>query len=332
MSAPPPDSPNRVPAPPLGRGEAVWTAGIVNHGSYEDLATCLESLLRQAMPPSSVCVYDTGLDPEKFEAVRKAHPLVQFECGANRGYAGGANRVLAESINRIPAPGFCLILNPDVVLDPDHARRLVDAMIERPEVAIAGGKLLRPGRETIDSAGIRFPRHGRPRDRGSEEPDRGQFDRREFVDAISGAAMMIRAPAIPDLRIEGQLFDEDFFAYHEDTDLCWRARRLGWKILYEPAAVAVHARGWQKPLRSQIDPAIRRHSFKNHYLQMVKNQTTRGFIANLPWLVTWEVLRLGFVLVRDRAMLGAYGEAWRATAGAWRKRRVIADRSRRCAR
>lgn len=306
---------------------APWCAAIVNHGSFEDLASCLDSLSRQSHPPAAVAVYDTGCDPTRIEPLRRSHPTVEFEVGPNRGYAGGANRALARA-TKAAADALCgLVLNPDVVLDRECAERLVQAMTERPDVAIAGGKLLRPGRARIDSAGIRFPRHGRPRDRASEEPDRGQFDRAEFVDAVSGAAMMIRIAARRDLSIDGELFDEAFFAYHEDTDLCWRARRLGWKILFEPRAVAVHSRGWQKDRRARIPTAVRRHSFKNHYLQLVKNQTLAEFLTNLPWLLVWEVLRLGFALTRDRAMLGAYGEAWAELPDALRKRKLIADRT-----
>jgi len=221
---------------------------------------------------------------------------------------------------------FILILNPDVELDPDFGVVLLKSMAERRDVAIASGKLLRPGRQKIDSAGIRFPRHGRPRDRGSEKLDLGQFDETESVAAVSGAAMMIRVESFEDLRVDGELFDEDFFAYHEDTDLCWRARRLGWTVLYEPKARAVHARGWRKERRREIEVSIRRHSFKNHYLQPAKNQSGARFMTNLPWLFVWEVLRLGFVLTKDRPMLGAYREAWKALPASLRKRRTIRDR------
>jgi len=305
-----------------------WCAGIVNHGSHDDLTLCLESLARQTHPPSAVAVYDTGIDPNRFDGVRRAHPGIDYETGPNRGYAGGANRVLSRALERSGPTDYCLVLNPDIELDPEFSSRLIQAMSERPNVAIAGGKLLRPGRRTIDSAGIRFPRHGRPRDRASEEEDRGQFDLSEFVDAASGAAMMIRVESLDDLTIENEIFDESFFAYHEDTDLCWRARRLGWKILYEPTATAVHTRGWRRERRHDVPVPIRRHSFKNHYLQLVKNQTGMGMIRNLPWLLGWEILRLGFVLMKDRPMLPAYREAWRTLPDAIRKRRAISRRSK----
>ena len=255
------------------------------------------------------------------------HGHVDIETGPNRGYAGGGNRVLAKIAECANPPEFALLMNPDVVLDPEFGIRLTRAMAGEAKVAIATGKLLRSDRRTLDSAGIVFPRHRRPRDRGSEEPDRGQFDRRELVDGASGAAMMLRVGALADLSIEGELFDESFFAYHEDTDLCWRARLFGWQILYEPEAVAIHHRGWQRDRRAEIAPAVRRHSFKNHYLQLVKNETWGGLLVDLPWIAGWEILRLGFVLLRDPSMWGAYREAWQAWPEARRKRAVIQGRA-----
>jgi cellulose synthase/poly-beta-1,6-N-acetylglucosamine synthase-like glycosyltransferase len=114
--------------------------------------------------------------------------------------------------------------------------------------------LLRPGRTVIDSAGIRLPRHRRPRDRGSDETDGGQYDRAEFVFGVSGAAMMLRRAALADLAVGGEVVDEDFFAYHDDTDLCWRANRLGWRVLYEPRARGVHGCRWQRQQRMEIAP------------------------------------------------------------------------------
>lgn len=305
----------------------------MNHGSFDDLDACLGSLAAQTSPPRAVAVWDTGLDAAALARVARDHPSVRFEGGTNEGYAGGANRVVAllgaaSSATEDALPDFVLILNPDVTLDADFAERLLEAVAPRPEVAIASGKLLRPDRRTLDSAGIVFPAHRRPRDRGSEQLDRGRYDALEEVDAVSGAAMLVRRSSIATLEIEGELFDEEFFAYHEDTDLCWRARRLGFRVLYVPTAVATHARGWQKAERARVPVSIRRHSFKNHYLQLVKNETRGGLLRHAPALLVWEGLRLGFALLRDREVLPAYRDAARLLGHAWRKRGRIRERAR----
>jgi GT2 family glycosyltransferase len=140
--------------------------------------------------------------------------------------------------------------------------------------------------------------------------------------------MLLRRAALEDLAVSGEVVDEDFFAYQDDTDLCWRANRLGWRVLYEPRATGVHGRRWRRERRMQIEPWVRRHSFKNHYLQIIKNERGADLVRNLPWLVAWEVLRLGFALLRDREILAAYREAWRGVPRALAKRRAIEARRR----
>ncbi|MEM9175672.1 MAG: glycosyltransferase family 2 protein [Myxococcota bacterium] len=306
-----------------------WSVGIVNHGSFDDLERCLAAVAAQSRPPRRVAVWDTGADATAIARLASAHPEVTFEGGTNEGYAGGANRViraLVEGPEAVP-PDFVLVLNPDVELDADFAAVLLAAIEGEADVAIATGKLLRPDRRTLDSAGIVFPRHRRPRDRGSEAPDDGRFDVAEDVDAASGAALLLRTAAIDRLALDGELFDESFFAYHEDTDLGWRARRLGYRVRYVPRAMAVHARGWKKSERKRVPLAIRRHSFKNHYLQVVKNETRADLLRNAPWLLGWEILRLGFTLLRDPGLLPAYAHAARALPDALRKRRLVAARA-----
>lgn len=310
-----------------------YAIGIVNHGSYDDLGACLESVRRQSLAPAAVWVVDTGVDPARLEALAHEWPEVGFERRPNLGWGAGINRILARVAADDAAVSYVLLLNPDVEADPDFAAILLDAIEADREVAIASGKLLRPGRETIDSAGIRMPRNRRPRDRGSDEPDRGQYDAAEHVFAVSGAAMLVRCAALRDLEVAGEIVDEDFFAYHDDTDLCWRANRLGWRVLYEPRACAVHGRRWRRERRMQIEPWVRRHSFKNHYLQIAKNERLVDLLVNLPWLLSWELLRLGFAILRDRPMLPGYAAAIRGLPRALEKRREIRARiERRAAR
>ena len=301
----------------------LYSAGVINYRNYEDLGPCLESLQAQTLAPAQITVVDADPDESRLAVLEEAFPAVSFERVSNHGFAGGANRLLASLARAVPEAEFALILNPDTFLDPDFCEVLLNSIRGREDVALASGKLFRSGRSRLDSAGIRLPLNRRPQDRGSRQIDRGQFDQPEYVFGASGAAMMIRLAALKDLEIEGEIFDEDFFVYHEDTDLSWRAKNLGWRVYYEPAAVAVHKRGWQKESRYSIPAEIRRHSFKNHYLQIVKNESLLSFLVLLPVFVSWEVLRLGFAVLLDRTILPAYGQAYRLLGRAFHKRRVL---------
>lgn len=315
-------------APSASGAPVSWVAGIVAHAAYDELGACLSTVARQSAPPAAVLVTDTGVEPGRLDSIASAHPGVVFEKRDNRGWGAGVNRVL-RWVDRFHADAtYVLLLNPDVELAPDFAAILAGASERRPRVALASGKLLRPGGTILDSAGIHLPRHRRPRDRGSEQPDSGRYERAELIFGVSGAAMWLRRAAVADLAIDGEVVDEDFFAYQDDTDLCWRANLLGWQVLYEPAAVAIHHRGWRRERRSEIDITVRRHSFKNHYLQIIKNERGLDLLKNLPWIAVWEGLRLGFAVLRDPGILPGYLAAWRAAPAAFRKRRSLHARVR----
>ena len=301
----------------------MYTAGVVNYRNYDDLVRCLECLRAQTWAPVQVTVVDADSDEAHVSALETEFPSVVFEKVLNQGYAGGANRLLEFSARARPDAEFSLILNPDTFLEPEFCQVLLTSLQDRPDVALATGKLFRSDRSRLDSAGIRLPLNRRPRDRGSRQVDRGQFDRAEYVFGASGAAMMIRLAALPDLEIEGEIFDEDFFVYHEDTDLAWRAHNLGWRVYYEPSARAIHRRGWQKESRLSVPREIRRHSFKNHYLQIVKNESVSRFVLLLPVFVTWETLRFGFAVLLDRSILPAYAQAYHLMGRAFHKRRIL---------
>ncbi len=305
-----------------------YAVAIINYRSYADLDLCLASLKRQTQAPEATVVIDADSDFLLLDTLERQYPEVIWTPTANLGYTGGANTALDLLGERAPRSEYFLLLNADIELEVDFCEKLSTAMQEEPEAALGSGKLLRNCRRLIDSAGIVLPSNRRPYDRGSETVDHGQFDRKEFVFGASGAAMMIRRAALPCLSINGELFDEDFFAYHDDTDLSWRAQRLGWKVLYAPEAVALHGRRWQKGCRFEISPAVRRHSFKNHYLQIIKNEKLSGFLWNLPSILFAEGLRLVFALIVDRSILPGYAEAWKLVPKAFKKRKIIRERAR----
>jgi len=307
---------------------AAYVAGIVHHDAFDDLPRCIASLRSQSAPPAAVVVVDTGADPRRLTDLAASLRDVRFVRRPNLGYGAGANYALRWVAEQHPHVPYMLILNPDVELEPEFAAVLLREMEARPRTALASGKLLRPGGVVLDSAGITMPRHRRARDRGSEQADRGQYDRAELVFGVSGAAMLLRRSMLPELALEGEVFDEDFFAYQDDTDLSWRAQRLGFEVLYHPEARAVHGRRWRRERRLAIEPWVRQHSFKNHYLQIVKNEPLGAFLLNLPILLGWEVMRFGYAVARDRAILPGYWQAVTGLPRAWHKRRLLQSRLR----
>jgi GT2 family glycosyltransferase len=112
---------------------------------------------------------------------------------------------------------------------------------------------------------------------------------------------------LEDIAIEGEYFDEDFFAYREDADLAWRAQLLGWKAVYTPFAVATHRRLVLPERRRSLSPTINMHSVKNRFLLRLKNQTLTEFLALFFPSVLRDLTVVGYVFLFE----------WSSLPGLW---------------
>lgn len=271
--------------------------GIINYHDYHHLPVCLDSVKRQSLKPDLVMVLDNQSSVGEIRTVASAYPEVRMlSMQENLGYSGGANRIIREADGH----EYILLLNPDAVLDSRCVEEMVCAMESTPSAGSVGGKLLLgdpqldegfagkpPG--LLDSTGHLIYRSRRIIDRGHGELDEGQYETPEEVFSICGAAVLFRRTMLEEVQVDGEYFDEDFFAYKEDVDICWRAQLLGWSSLYNPAATAYHLRGWKRRDDRRRVPWIRKyHSFKNHYLMMIKNE-----IPALFWRDFFPIFWLG---------------------------------------
>jgi GT2 family glycosyltransferase len=118
--------------------------------------------------------------------------------------------------------------------------------------------------DVLNNAGSMVFRDGYGADRAYQELDRGQYQRPEEVFAFCGGSVCLRAEALA----EAGVFDDDFFLYYEDTDLSWRLRALGWRIRYQPAAVARHIHSASSV---EWSPLFVFHTDRNRLLMLTKN-------------------------------------------------------------
>lgn len=251
------------------------------------LKSCLESLEKQTYPNFQVLVVDNGSTDGTQEVIRKFSFTQSLILQENKGFAGGVNaglkQVLAGDIE------FIALFNNDAIADPGWLSELVQAALARPEAGIFTSKILRdPDRNKIDSTGDFYSTWGLPFPRGRDENDAGQYDKAEFVFGATGGASLYRTALLKEVG----LFDEDFFAYYEDTDISFRAQLAGWKIWYEPAAVAYHKVG---ATSSKLGDFARFHTVKNFIYTYTKNMPGWLFWKYLPL----AICSLGLMLAHD---------------------------------
>ncbi len=312
-------------------------AVVVNWNGARYLPGCLAALARSTAPVRPIVVDNASTDGS-VEYLRERHPDVKLlALPENRGYAGGANAGLHAGTGE-----YAIILNPDVALAPDHLAILEARLDADLRIGAAQGKLYQataddflagrfhPGGR-LDSAGHEIRGTRMVYDRGQGEPDAPEYSREESVFSACGAALFLRRAMLEDLAPNGEYFDESFFAYKEDIDLCWSARLLGWDIRYVPDAVAWHVRGWaggKPPPPHTLPLEARLHSFKNHYLLLLKNDDPGNVLRSLPSVAGWEILRQGHALLRDRALYRSYRELLRLLPDVLRRRRELMRRRR----
>ena len=306
--------------------------GIVTWNSATHLPGCLGALALQVYPNLELIVVDNASTDHSLDLVMQYYPKANVIRNMdNTGFCYAHNQAIRASKG-----AYYLPLNPDVEMAQGYILNLVQSLETLKEYGSAAGKLLLKPRSEyphlIDSTGLFLDRRRREYVRGHGELDKGQYDDPCEVFGADAAAPLYRREMLEDTKIDGQYFDESFFAYKEDTDLAWRARLLGWRCYYQPLAVAYHQRTFkpnQKPnQRKMILPSTRVEAVKNRYLLLIKNETALGWRRD--WLpILWYDLRIWvYICLFERTSLKAIGFLKKAWPQALARRREIARRIR----
>ncbi|HZT64251.1 MAG TPA: glycosyltransferase family 2 protein [Acidimicrobiales bacterium] len=190
-------------------------------------------------------VRDNGSTDGTVEAVAARVPEAEIDADdRNLGFAAGMNRLIARST----APWF-LALNPDAWPEPGAVGRLVAAGLKHTSAGAVAPRIERPD-ATLEHSTHPFPslpvallhatggRAWMPRRVQDWLMLEGRWnhDRVRWVDWAVGAALLLNRRALDDVGP----FDEGFFMYAEDLEWCWRARRRGWGVVFEPSSVFRH--------------------------------------------------------------------------------------------
>lgn len=291
---------------------------LVTWNSAPYLRRCLEGIEGQSHPNRELIIVDNASDDESLSLVPAHARVLRNE--TNRGFSAAVNQAIAVARGK-----FVLLVNPDCFLTPDYARLLIQVLVGA-NAGAATGLLLRAHSHTIiptnavDSAGMRMTRTGRHLDIESRPAERTE------VFGVSGAAALYRMDFLRDVAIDGEIFDEDFFAYREDADLAWRGQLFGWKAFCEPQALAYHVRHVTPEVRRSLSATINMHGVKNRFLLRMKNEGAYLALRNAPFELLRDLIVLLASLTIERTSLPAFSWLWRNRARVLAKRRAIQSR------
>ena len=270
---------------------------IVNYNAGAFLRRCVASVIASAGELSvDVVVVDNASTDGSAGSVAADHPGVRLvQNSRNRGFAAAANQGIAAT----EGP-FVLLLNPDAEIVAGTLASLVKVARERARTG-AIGCLVRNPDGSIQPSARRVPRpfealmHAflgpfRPDNRWSRAYTMADWDRasEREVEWISGSAMLLRRDALDE--VGG--FDEGYFMYVEDVDLCTRLRAAGWAVLFSPEVEVVHEIGVSA--RGQSRRMVFAHS-ASIYRYFVKHRSPGPAAALRPLVRTALWLRAELV-------------------------------------
>jgi len=247
---------------------------IVNWNGRHHLEECLESIAAQTFRGYEVVLVDNGSTDGSVAFLRERFPWVRLvELPQNTGFATGNNRGYEEARGE-----YIVTLNNDTRVDPDWLAELVRVADENPAAGMVGSRICsHADPDVIDSLGFGICRDGMSR--GLHRFRR--FSELSFVPPVleillpSACAALYRRAMLE----ETGFFDDDFFAYAEDTDLGLRGRRAGWGAVLASNAKVLHkysqTGGSFSPLKVYLVE-------RNHYWVAVKNFPTAD-LMKLPF-------------------------------------------------
>lgn len=274
---------------------------IINWKLKEATLACLRSL-EHVTSSSRVIVVDNGSHDGSVEYLQQHAPYIDLiALPTNTGFGYACNQAISHALTDA-ACEYVWIINNDALVDPGALTALLNAAEQHPDAGILGTKIYyHDRRDTFWYAGARRRRYVlAAADTGRGQHDYGQFETVREVDYVFGAAMLIRREVLETIGT----FDEQFFLYLEDLDLCIRAQQANIRLLFVPEARIWHS----------VSASTRRclgmrryHMVKSTLLFLKKHTSTSSFaIVLLFWLLVYLRFVLTDLLQGQFATLRAY--------------------------
>ena len=265
---------------------------IVNYNVKEFLQNLLHSLQKSVSSIThEIIVVDNASDDGSVEFIREKFPQINLiVCQTNLGFSKANNLGLKVSKGK-----FILLINPDTIVSEDTITKMIEFLNEHPDAGLVGCKILNPDGSLQLACRRSFPGPWTsfckvtglstlfPNSRLFAKYNLTYLDENSTyeVDAISGSFMMMKREVYE--KIGG--FDEQFFMYGEDLDLCYRIQKNGYKVYYYPGTQIIHYKG-ESTKRSGLDETkyfydamnlfVKKH-FSSFYLVEIILRSAIGF-------------------------------------------------------
>lgn len=263
---------------------------IVSYNTRDIIATCLDSIINVGNSKKEIFVVDNASTDGSVELIRINYPDINLIVNKeNQGFAAANNQALRLSRGR-----YIFLLNSDGEFLPSTFDTLISFMDAHPHIGLAGVKMINSDGSLQESSSHEYPGH--------KQAGRETAGLRGSIAWVLGAGMIIRS----DLMKQVGGFDESFFVYGEDQDLCLRIRKAGYEIGYIDTAVVVHlgaqserqatsADVWKKKILAEYI------FYRKHYLPTTVEKIRRGALMKARWRILTLSLLKPFLKDKDKS-------------------------------
>lgn len=281
---------------------------ILNYNGSDHLETYLPPLVDYTEDDCEIVLIDNGSTDDSLEYIAEYYPEIKcIELDKNHGFAQGYNEGLKSIHNK-----FLILLNSDVRVSPEWISPLITRLKSSALIAAVQPKILSDEHtQSFEYAGaagglmdvLNYP-YCYGRNMSGVEEDEGQYNDARQIFWASGAAIAIKGDLFK--KIGG--FDGSLFAHQEEIDLCWRLKRAGYQVWYEPKSSVYHLGGgtleYDNPKKTFLN-------FRNNQTIILKNESAIQLLWKLPARFTLDMIAaLRFLVQGSSANAISVGKAW----------------------
>ncbi|MFA5932973.1 MAG: glycosyltransferase family 2 protein [Microgenomates group bacterium] len=260
---------------------------IVTFNSTDYLAKCLSSLMKAKYPNLEIIVVDNNSTDNTIKFIKSLKQnIIPIFSDKNLGYAGGNNLGINQAKGE-----FVFLLNPDTLVDKNIFSFLIEPFLSDSKVAVSQPAIyLMKDSDRLNLTGkvTHYLGFDWVRDYGKKNsPEMGE------IMSFSGCGVMIRKSILE----RTKAFDSNYFMYYEDSDLSWRLRLFGYKLIFVPYAVMFHDYKYipvesYQPLKNKLF-----YNERNRLITVYKNYSMATLLLIFPAVLIIEICMLFFSLI-----------------------------------
>ena len=316
---------------------------LITYNSEKYLPFCLKSLNEQTFQDFSVLIIDNNSQDGSINFIEQyladpknkifADKAKFIKNSRDFGFAGAHNQAIQWTKSE-----YIFMMNPDVILDSDYIKILIDFLEKNSDTAAVAGAIYKwdltkvnqeslVKTEKIDSLGLKlFPSH-----KIIELTDMPNQNKPQEIFGVSGALPIYRRSALELVKMPifhpsfkfylnqkapelYEYFDNDFFCYKEDVDLAYRLRWAGYDSCLLSSTIAWHDRGLSADetggllklikQRRLWSAELRVYSWSNHLAFLIKNESLMNFVKDFPFILWFEFKKFIYLLIFEPNILG----------------------------